>query len=137
HSMQAAEEIRKVVNIISDMTVETRESSANAKAVVEKQGEIVEQTRRNFSNMNDSIGKLLGNVQAIQGNMEQMSNGRVETLAAIESISSVVEQTAASASLVNETVSEQMKQADALSEVTEGLRNKTEELLEAISKFKV
>ncbi|MDE6128666.1 MAG: methyl-accepting chemotaxis protein, partial [Lachnospiraceae bacterium] len=42
HSMQAAEEIRKVVNIISDMTVETREYSANAKAVVDKQGEIVE-----------------------------------------------------------------------------------------------
>ena len=137
HSMQAAEEIRKVVNIISDMTVETRESSANAKAVVEKQGEIVEQTRQNFSNMNDSIGKLLDNVQAIQDNMQQMSNGRAETLAAIESISSVVEQTAASATLVNETVSEQMKQADALSEVTDGLSSKTEELLEAISKFKV
>lgn len=137
HSMQAAEEIRKVVNIISDMTVETRESSANAKAVVEKQGEIVEQTRQTFSDMNDSIGKLLDNVHAIQGNMEQMSNGRVETLAAIESISSVVEQTAASATLVDETVSEQMKQADALSEVTEGLSSKTEELLEAISKFKV
>ncbi|MBD5534176.1 MAG: methyl-accepting chemotaxis protein [Lachnospiraceae bacterium] len=137
HSMQAAEEIRKVVNIISDMTVETRESSANAKAVVEKQGEIVEQTRQNFSNMNDSIGKLLDNVQAIQDNMQQMSNGRAETLAAIESISSVVEQTAASATLVNETVSEQMKQADALSEVTNGLSSKTEELLEAISKFKV
>ena len=137
HSMQAAEEIRKVVNIISDMTVETRESSANAKAVVEKQGEIVEQTRQNFSNMNDSIGKLLDNVQAIQDNMKQMSNGRAETLAAIESISSVVEQTAASATLVNETVSEQMKQADALSEVTNGLSSKTEELLEAISKFKV
>lgn len=137
HSMQAAEEIRKVVNIISDMTVETRESSANAKAVVEKQGEIVEQTRQNFSNMNDSIGKLLDNVQTIQGNMQQMSNGRAETLAAIESISSVVEQTAASATLVNETVSEQMKQADALSEVTDGLSSKTEELLEAISKFKV
>ena len=137
HSMQAAEEIRKVVNIISDMTVETRESSANAKAVVEKQGEIVEQTRQNFSNMNDSIGKLHDNVQAIQDNMQQMSNGRAETLAAIESISSVVEQTAASATLVNETVSEQMKQADALSEVTNGLSSKTEELLEAISKFKV
>ena len=137
HSMQAAEEIRKVVNIISDMTVETRESSANAKAVVEKQGEIVEQTRQNFSNMSDSIGKLLDNVQAIQDNMKQMSNGRAETLAAIESISSVVEQTAASATLVNETVSEQMKQADALSEVTDGLSSKTEELLDAISKFKV
>lgn len=137
HSMQAAEEIRKVVNIISGMTVETRQSSANAKAVVEKQGEIVEQTRQTFSDMNDSISKLLDNVQAIQGNMEQMSNGRVETLAAIESISSVVEQTAASTTLVNETVAEQMKQSDALSEVTEELRSKTEELLEAISKFKV
>ena len=135
HSMQAAEEIRKVVNIISDMTVETRASSANA--VVEKQGEIVEQTRQTFSDMNDSIGKLLGNVQAIQSNMEEMSNGRIETLTAIESISSVVEETAASATLVNETVSEQMEQAEALSKVTEELKGRTEELLEAISKFKV
>ena len=137
HSMQAAEEIRKVVNIISDMTVETRASSANAKAVVEKQGEIVEQTRQTFSDMNDSIGKLLGNVQAIQSNMEEMSNGRIETLTAIESISSVVEETAASATLVNETVSEQMEQAEALSKVTDELKGRTEELLEAISKFKV
>ena len=132
-----AEEIRKVVNIISDMTVETRASSANAKAVVEKQGEIVEQTRQTFSDMNDSIGKLLGNVQAIQSNMEEMSNGRIETLTAIESISSVVEETAASATLVNETVSEQMEQAEALSKVTDELKGRTEELLEAISKFKV
>lgn len=137
HSMQAAEEIRKVVNIINDMTVETRASSASAKEVVEKQGEIVEQTRQTFSDMNHSIGRLLGNVHAIQDNMEQMSNGRAETLAAIESISSVVQQTAASATLVNETVSEQMEQADALTKVTEELRGRTEDLMEAISKFKV
>ncbi len=137
NSMQAAEEIRKVVNIINEMTVETRMSSSNAKAVVEKQGEIVEQTRQTFSNMSDSISKLLGNVTAVQENMKQMNGERGETLMAIESISSVVQQTAASASLVSETVSEQMQQAQALRGVTEELQSKTEELMEAISRFKV
>ena len=137
NSMHAADEIQKVVNVISEMTVVTRESSANAKAVVEKQSKIVEETRQNFAAMNDSINKLLENVQTIQGNMQQMSNDRGETLAAIESISSVVEQTAASASLVNETASQQMDQAESLREVTDELQNKTTELMDAISRFKV
>lgn len=137
NSMHAAEEIRKVVNIISEMTVETRMSSSNAKVVVEKQGVIVEQTRQTFSNMSESISKLLGNVSAVQDNMKQMNDERGETLMAIESITSVVQQTAASATLVSETVSEQMQQAQALRNVTEELQGKTEELMEAISRFKV
>lgn len=137
NSMQAAGEIRKVVNVISEMTVVTRESSANAKVAVEKQSKIVEETRDNFAAMNDSISKLLENVQTVQDNMQQMSNDRGQTLEAIESISSVVQQTAASATLVNETASQQMSQAESLSEVTDELQKKTEELMEAISRFKV
>ncbi|MGN1146980.1 MAG: methyl-accepting chemotaxis protein, partial [Lachnospiraceae bacterium] len=82
NSMQAAEEIRKVVNVITEMTVETRTSSANAKAVVEKQGVIVEQTRQNLVDMNDSMGELMENIQSIRQNMDQMSSGRGETLEA-------------------------------------------------------
>ena len=137
NSMQAAGEIRKVVNVISEMTVVTRESSANAKVAVEQQSKIVEETRDNFTAMNESIGKLLENVQAVRGNMQQMSNDRGVTLEAIESISSVVQQTAASATLVNETASQQMGQAESLREVTDELQKKTEELMEAISQFKV
>ncbi|MGN1148632.1 MAG: methyl-accepting chemotaxis protein [Lachnospiraceae bacterium] len=137
NSMQAAEEIRKVVDVINEMTAETKKSSVDAKAVVEKQGEIVEHTRQTFADMNDSVAGLLDNVRAIQENMQKMSNGRGETLSAIESISSVVQQTAASASLVNATATEQMKQAEALSVVTEELQSKTEELMEAISRFTV
>lgn len=137
NSMHAAEEIRKVVDVITEMTVETRTSSANAKAVVEKQGDIVEQTRRDLLDMNDSMGELMEDIQAIRQNMDLMSSGRGETLEAIESISSVVQQTAASATLVNETVTEQMKQAESLREIMDELKGKTEDLLAAISKFKV
>lgn len=137
NSMQAAEEIRKVVDVINEMTADTKKSSGDAKAVVEKQGEIVEHTRQTFADMNDSVTGLLNNVRAIQENMQRMSGGRGETLSAIESISSVVQQTAASASLVNATATEQMKQAEALSVITEELQSKTEELMEAISHFTV
>ncbi len=137
NSMQASEEIRKVVDVIGEMTVDTRESSAGAKAVVEKQSRIVEETRQNFTAMNYSIGKLLENVRAIQNNMEQMTTDRGETLLAIESITGVVEQTAASASLVNETAMRQMEQAESLRVVMDELQKKTEELTNAISRFKV
>lgn len=137
NSMQAAEEIRKVVGIINEMTKETKISSANARTVVEKQGEIVEHTRQTFIDMNTSVVGLMDNVQAIEANMKQMNSERGETLAAIESITSVVQQTAASASLVNATATEQMKQAEGLRTVTEELQSKTEELMEAISQFTV
>ena len=137
NSMQAAEQIRKVVDVITEMTVETRNSSANAKTVVEKQGTIVDQTRQNLMDMNSRMEELLKNIQSIRQNMNQMSNGRGETLEAIKSISSVVQQTAASATLVNDTVTEQMKQAESMREITEELQGQTEELLDAISKFKV
>ncbi len=137
NSMQAAEEIRKVVNIINDMTVETRESSAAAKEVVKKQGAIVEQTRDNLLAMNRSMGQLLENVQSIKQHMREMSDGRADTLEAIESISSVVEETAASASIVKETVEEQTHQAESLRAITEELQSKTDSLMAAISTFRV
>lgn len=137
NSMQASEEIRKVVDIISDMTVETRASSASAKAVVEKQGAIVEQTRKNLLDMNSHMGRLLEDIESVEENMQEMNNGRTETLDAIESISSVVDQTAASASLVNQTVGEQLEQAETLRRVTDELQRKTDELMAAISTFKV
>ena len=137
NSMQASEEIRKVVGIISEMTTDTRESSAGAKAVVEKQSKIVDETRKNFATMSNSISKLLENVQAVQNNMDQMNSDRGETLMAIESITGVVEQTAASASLVNETATKQMGQAEELRVVMVELQSKTEELMNAISRFKI
>lgn len=137
NSMQAAESIRKVVDVITEMTVETRNSSANAKTVVKKQGAVVDQTRQNLMNMNDRMGELLENIQSIRQNMSRMSNERGETLEAIKSISDVVQQTAESSTLVNETAKEQMRQAEAMREVTDELQTQTEELLDAIRRFKV
>lgn len=137
NSMQASEEIRKVVDIINEMTAETRVTSASAKSVVEEQGAIVEQTRQNLLDMNNSMGKLLEDIDGIQKNMQKMGDGRGQTLEAIESISSVVEQTAASASLVNQTVKEQVEQAESLHRITDDLQRKTDELMAAISTFKV
>lgn len=137
NSMLASEEIRKVVDIINEMTAETRVTSASAKSVVEEQGAIVEQTRHNLLDMHNSMGKLLEDIEGIQENMQEMSDGRGQTLEAIESISSVVDQTAASASLVNQTVKEQVEQAESLHRITDELQRKTDELMAAISTFKV
>lgn len=137
NSMQASEEIRKVVDIIHEMTIETRASSANAKSAVEEQGAIVEQTQKNLLDMNHHIGRLIEDIASIQRNMQKMSDGRSQTLDAIESISSVVDQTAASASLVNQTVKEQMDQSESLHKITAELQRKTDELMAAISTFKV
>lgn len=136
-SLKAANEIHKVVDEIQSQTADTVNTAQEAENIVSEQATIVEKTIEAFNNMNNSVEKLLKDLQDVGQNVSNMNLERQSTLSAIESISSVAEETAASASVVNTSVSGQLKQVEDLQKASEILEQKAKELDAAMNLFKI
>ncbi len=136
-SMNAAGEIKKVVDSIKVQTAETVKSTLKSEQVIMAQADIVARTNKAFENMNKSVNTLLEKLNEVEKNVADMDGSREVTLNAIESISAVSEETAASSNVVNETVANQKESALTLEAAAKDLQVKTQELNEAIAFFKI
>lgn len=136
-SMNAAGEIKKVVDSIKVQTAETVKSTLKSEQVIMAQADIVARTNKAFENMNKSVNTLLEKLDEVEKNVADMDGSREVTLNAIESISAVSEETAASSNVVNETVANQKESALTLEAAAKDLQVKTQELNEAIAFFKI
>lgn len=136
-SMNAAGEIKKVVDAIKVQTAETVKSTLKSEQVIMAQADIVARTNKAFENMNKSVNTLLEKLDEVEKNVGDMDGSREVTLNAIESISAVSEETAASSNVVNETVANQKESALTLEAAAKDLQVKTQELNEALAFFKI
>lgn len=136
-SIQAANEIQKVVNEIQGQTMDTVNTAKNAENIVGAQAEIVKKTISTFQSMNTEVGKLAENLQKINVSISGIDEDRKGTLSAIENISTVSEETAASASVVNTSIQSQVELADELQKASKELEVRSNELEEAVNVFKI
>lgn len=136
-SVNAAQEIQKVVVDIKTKTETTVKTAQKAETEVTSQVKSVETTREAFHSMSDCVDSLLTNLKEVIENVENMNEDRQKTLDSIESISAVYEETAASSSIVNNTAQLQLGLSKTLVEGTEELEQRTEELKDAMRKFTV
>lgn len=136
-SIQAANEIQRVVNEIQGQTMDTVNTAKNAENIVGAQAEIVKKTISTFQSMNTEVGKLAENLQKINVSISGIDEDRKGTLSAIENISTVSEETAASASVVNTSIQSQVELADELQKASKELEVRSNELEEAVNVFKI
>lgn len=136
-SVNAAQEIQKVVVDIKTKTETTVQTAQRAETEVTSQVKSVETTREAFHSMSECVDRLLTNLKEVIENVENMNEDRQKTLDSIESISAVYEETAASSSIVNNTAQMQLELSKALIEGTKELEQRTEELKDAMRKFTV
>ncbi|HCL00820.1 MAG TPA: hypothetical protein DHW61_00095 [Lachnoclostridium phytofermentans] len=136
-SVNAAQEIQKVVVDIKTKTETTVQTAQKAETEVTSQVKSVETTREAFHSMSECVDRLLTNLKEVIENVENMNEDRQKTLDSIESISAVYEETAASSSIVNNTAQMQLGLSKTLVEGTKELEQRTEELKDAMRKFTV
>ena len=136
-SVNAAQEIQKVVVDIKTKTEATVQTASKAETEVTSQVKSVETTREAFHSMSECVDRLLTNLKEVIENVENMNEDRQKTLDSIESISAVYEETAASSSIVNNTAQMQLELSKALMDGTKELEQRTEELKDAMRKFTV
>lgn len=136
-SKQAAEEIRGIVEYITEQTRAVVREAAGSEAVVEKQADIVGRTIEIFDDINRQTEQLLNELEQIQQNVDHSEQQRSETLTAIETISAISSSTAVSSGKVDKTAEGQMTVAEELQTASEVLNEKMLELQEIIQKFKI
>lgn len=136
-SMNAANEIQKVVKEIIEQTKGTVSTAKQAEGIVSVQTSIVNKTIEAFNNMNTSVEALAASLQGVGDSVSSMEEERRDTLRAIESISAASEETAASASVVNDSVQSQLSVVNDLKDASRELEQRSIELEEAINVFKI
>ncbi|MDF2586213.1 MAG: methyl-accepting chemotaxis sensory transducer [Anaerocolumna sp.] len=136
-SVNAANDIKKVIEDISHQTSDTVSTAKEAENIVSKQNSIVDMTIHTFQSMNDGVEKLLANLITISQNMNNMDSARVGTLSAVESISAISEETLAASDTVEETVGSQTESVKALEEASKILGENAKELTDAINMFRI
>lgn len=136
-SMNAANEIQKVVKEIIEQTKGTVNTVKEAEEIVSGQTGIVNKTIDAFNSMNSGVETLVTSLQGIGQSVSSMEEERRDTLHAIESISATSEQTAASALVVTDSVVSQLAVVDNLKEASRELEQRSVELEKAINVFKI
>ena len=134
-SQQAANEIKKVVEIIGTETASTVVTASSAEEIVEEQATTVNYTKKAFEEINCFTENVIENIVEVTNNIEGINVQRVETLEAISSISAVAEETAASSGSVYNIAQEQKDVVIALQRASKELKEKMNTLKDAVSLF--
>ncbi len=136
-SQESVNDIQKIISSIQYDTRVAVEIAKKAESVLNLQENAVKNTTQSYTNINDSVEKLMVYLKHISENVETMEASRASTLGAIENISAVLEEVAASSDTVNQTAAEQLKSVEALSKSAGTLSENAGELSQAIQKFTV
>ncbi|WP_313130640.1 methyl-accepting chemotaxis protein [Anaerocolumna sp.] len=136
-SLEASNEIKKVIQEISQQTEDTVSTAKKAENIVNMQTQIVDETIKTFHDMNTGVEKLISNLTTIGQNMKNMDSAREGTLSAVESISAISEETLAASVSVDDTVNVQSDAVKALDEAAKTLNENAKDLNEAINSFRI
>ncbi|MDO5403110.1 MAG: methyl-accepting chemotaxis protein [Eubacteriales bacterium] len=136
-SVNFANEIQKIVVDINSKTNDTVKIAKKAEDVVAVQGKSLDNAAQLFNDIQSQFNELLGNLEGITMQIDQIADSKSRTIDAISSISAVSQQTAAASEEVAETASRQVVAMEKLSRAAEDLESNSSDLREAIDIFKI
>lgn len=137
---QSQGSVSDIKNMIRSLQEDTKKVAGTAKVaakVLMLQDSAVKKTISSYSDINDSVEKLMICLKYITHNVENIEDSRISTLGAIENISAVLEEILASTNTVNQTSNEQLDFVDTLNKEAGILNHNTEILVNEVKKFKV
>lgn len=136
-SVQAANQIQKIVTQIQKKTQDTVVTAKQAESIVESQSESLGKTVQVFDNINRHVNDLVNNLNNISEGIQKIDAAKVDTMDAIQSISAVSEETAAASEEVNTTAINQIESVERLKVAAQELANDAKRLEESIKKFTI
>ena len=136
-SMEAADQIKHIVENIRKTTQQTTDSAQKTEEYIFKQADSLEETITIFASINNCVDELVNGLNRMLKDMRGISNERNQMEDSIHSISAVSHQIAASTGGVANTLGEQVQLLSKLTEQAERLARRVASLEKAMSKFKI
>ena len=135
--MEAADQIKHIVENIRKTTQQTTDSAQKTEEYIFKQADSLEETITIFASINNCVDELVTGLNRMLKDMRGISNERNQMEDSIQSISAVSHQIAASTGGVANTLGEQVQLLSKLTEQAERLARRVASLEKAMSKFKI
>lgn len=136
-SMEAADQIKDIVENIRKTTKQTTDSAKKTEEYIFKQADSLEETITIFGSINSCVDELVTGLNLMLKDMRGISGERNQMEDSIRSISAVSHEVAASTGGVADTLGEQVRLLSKLTEQAERLARRVASLEEAMSKFKI
>lgn len=136
-SSEAALEIQKQVENISEKTKITVDTANQATEVVTKESACVDQVSKLFTDMQNQMEHLYSTLKQVAENADATSVDRQDTLEAVESISAIIEKSNASSQLVREMAAKLYENVEILGQTAGTLDEDMNYLKKEITVFKV
>mgnify|MGYP001176944820 CR=1 FL=1 len=136
-SKYSVNEIQKIIASIWDDTQTAVETAKKVEKVISQQENAVKNTTVSYDRINESVEKLIVNLNYISENINNIEESRISTLGSIENISAVLEEIAASSNSVSQAATEQLNSVEALNNSAKSLKDNADELTKAVKKFTI
>jgi methyl-accepting chemotaxis protein len=133
----AVAKIEGIIEKIQKSTLNTAATANQAEDTVAIQVQALGSTVKAFTNINEEVEKLAGNMEMISRGIKEIEHRKEDTLNAMESISAVSEETAAAANELGNTATEQLNAVEALNQAARELSTDSKKLQKSVSIFKV
>lgn len=137
NSGKTAKEIQSIIEEITVYSENAMTKVSEAETISGGQMKSAKHTIDAFESMNSVMESLIGSMQSISKEVEDMNQGRHETLKSIRRIGESSEHTVVAAAEVNNYLEKQMQSAESLKGETVKLKENMEQLQEAIQTFKL
>ncbi|MDF2905492.1 MAG: hypothetical protein K0R34_813 [Herbinix sp.] len=134
-SKTSVNDIKKIIGSIQEDTTIAVETARKAEKVLALQEAAVRNTTDSYTNINDSVEKLVVFLSYITDNVSNIEEARISTLGAIENISAVLEEIAASSNNVNQTATNQVASVESLNASALNLNTNADNLVSEVQKF--
>lgn len=136
-SVEAANQIQKIVKEITTKTKDTIDTAKKAENIVETQTLALNKTIQVFDSINGHVNELANNLNNISVGIKRIETAKEDTIDAIQDISTVSEETAASSEEVSATALNQIDSVERMRNAAIELANNAKILQGAIKVFKV
>jgi methyl-accepting chemotaxis protein len=136
-SKTSVNDIKFIIDSILEDTKNVVKTARSAESVLKLQESAVKNTTDSYTDINESVEKLVVFLKYISENVDSIDETRVITLASIENISAVLEEIAAASNNVSHTSSVQLHSVESLNDSAVSLDTHTDNLAKEIQKFKV
>ncbi len=136
-SVQAANQIQKIVTEITIKTKDTIDTAMEAESIVETQTVALSKKVQVFDSINNHVNELANNLNNISNGIKKIETAKNGTMDAIQNISAVSEETAAASEEVSATAINQIESVEGLRNAAIELANDAKTLEESIKTFKI
>ncbi len=135
-SMNATHEISAIVAETQEQTQTTAKKAEKTGSILDTQDAAMEKAVKAFTDINGAMARLVGRVQGIITDVDEMETVKQDTLLAIQNISAVSQQTAASTEEVLASSDQQMQSIEDMAAHARNLGEDARELQDAIGRFR-